>query len=73
MLTIQKPACNKCKVNCSYPFGMLLNNLNHLSQDKIKEELKLHGNPKTRNIRKEIDENGKEKLIGATSREQAQE
>ena len=72
-LTVKKPACNKCKVNCSYPIEMLLNNLNHLSQDEIREELKLHGHPKTRNIRKERGKNGKEKLIGATSREQAQE
>jgi hypothetical protein len=38
-----------------------------------RKEVKLHGHPKTRNIRKEIGKNGKEKLIGATSREQAQE
>ncbi len=72
-LTVKKPTCNKCKVNCSYPFDMLLNNLNHLSQNEIREELKLHGHPKTRNNRKEIDKNGKVRLIGATSREQAQE
>ena len=52
---------------------MLLNNLNHLSQDEIREDLKLHGHPKTRNIKKEILKNGKEKLIGATSRENPQE
>ena len=51
---------------------MLIDPSTHLSQDDIRDELKLHGHPKTRVMDKLII-SGKTKLIGAKSHEQARE
>jgi hypothetical protein len=51
---------------------MILDPLNHMSQDDIRDELQLHGHPKSRVIDRTTI-NGKSKAIGAKSHEQARE
>lgn len=67
-----KQACIKCSQICSFPIEMILDPLNHMSQDDIRDELQLHGHPKSRVIDRTTI-NGKSKAIGAKSHEQARE
>jgi hypothetical protein len=70
--TNSKSACIKCKQICSFPIEMILDPKNHLSQDDIRDELQLHGHPKSRVMDQQYI-NGKSKKIGAKSHEQARE